>query len=109
MIETELAGLFAAALGAAFVIGWLAHWIWVKLAFAASPQTERIEELAGDLLEAEAERDAVREDKQSTETTLTTDFSEREEELTTRLREREAELEAAMETLGEMRRELEAK
>ena len=67
------------------------------------------EAMAADLLEAEAQRDAVTEAKAETETTMSTEFTAREQELEVRLRETQAELEAAMEGLRAARQELSGK
>lgn len=105
MTEQDLALWIAAALFAAFALGWVAHWIWSVTTRKRSPESLRVEAIAADLLEAEAQRDAVSEAKAETETTLSSEFTAREEELEVKLRETQAELEAAMEGLRAARQE----
>lgn len=109
MTEQDLALLIAAALFAAFALGWAAHWLWSVITRKRSPEALRVEAMAADLLEAEAQRDAVTEAKAETETTMSTEFTAREQELEVRLRETQAELEAAMEGLRAARQELSGK
>lgn len=106
MTEQDLALLIGAALFAAFTLGWIAHWLWSLVTRRRSPEALRVEEMAADLLQAEAERDAVREAKEVTETHLSTEFTAREQELEIKLRETEAELAATMDGLRAARQEL---
>lgn len=106
MTEQDLALLIAAALFAAFALGWVAHWLWSVITRKRSPEALRVEAMAADLLEAEAQRDAVTEAKAETETTMSSEFTAREQELEIKLRETQAELEAAMEGLRAARQEL---
>ncbi|MDG1969633.1 MAG: hypothetical protein P8I56_01445 [Paracoccaceae bacterium] len=106
MTEQDLALLIAAALFAAFTLGWVAHWLWSVTTRKRSPEALRVEAIAADLLQAEAERDAVREAKAETETSLSTEFTAREQELEVKLRETEAELAATMDGLRAARQEL---
>lgn len=106
MTAGALTWIFGGGAFAAFLLGWLAHWLWALTTRPRAHEAERVEQLASELLQAEAERDAFRTAKETTETTLTHDFSERAEDLEAKLREREAELAAAMEGLGEARREI---
>ncbi len=106
MTEQDLTLLIAATLFAAFALGWIAHWLWSVLTRKRSPETLRVEAMAADLLEAEAQRDAVTEAKAETETTLSSEFTAREQELEIKLRETQAELEATMEGLRAARQEL---
>lgn len=106
MTEQDLALAIAAALFAAFALGWIAHWLWSVLTRKRSPEALRIEAMAADLLEAEAQRDAVSEAKAETETSLSTEFTAREKELEIKLRETEAELAATMDGLRAARQEL---
>jgi len=106
MTEQDLALAIAASLFAAFALGWLAHWLWSVITRKRSPEALRVEAMAADLLEAEAQRDAVSEAKAETETSLSTEFTAREQELEIKLRETEAELTAAMDGLRAARQEL---
>lgn len=106
MTEQDLALAIAAALFAAFALGWVAHWLWSVITRKRSPEALRVEAMAADLLQAEAERDAVREAKVETETSLSTEFTAREQELEIKLRETEAELAATMDGLRAARQEL---
>ena len=106
MTEQDLTLLIAALLFAAFTLGWVAHWLWSVITRKRSPEALRVEAMAADLLEAEAQRDAVTEAKAETETTMSSEFTAREQELEIKLRETQAELDAAMEGLRAARREL---
>ena len=106
MTEQDLALLIAAALFTAFTLGWVAHWLWSVITRKRSPEALRVEAMAADLLQAEAERDAVHEAKVETETSLSTEFTAREQELEVKLRETEAELAATMDGLRAARQEL---
>jgi len=106
MTEQDLIWLIAAALLIAFTLGWIAHWLWSAITRKRSPEALRVEAMAADLLEAEAQRDAVTEAKVETETSLSTEFTAREQELEIKLRETEAELTAAMDGLRAARQEL---
>ena len=99
MTEQDLALLIAAALFAAFALGWVAHWLWSVITRKRSPESLKVEAMAADLLEAEAQRDAVTEAKAETETSMSSEFTAREQELEIKLRETQAELEAAMDGL----------
>ena len=106
MTEQDLAWLIGGALLAAFALGWAAHWLWAALTRRRSPEALRVEAMAADLLHAEAERDAIRQEKAKTETSLSTEFSAREQELEVKLRETQAELAATMDGLRAARQEL---
>lgn len=99
-----LAYLLAAALFAAFALGWLAHAIWFRAARAASPLEDRIAELTGELLVVEDARETERAAAEAREAALTAEHQAREDDLARRLRECEAELAAAMEGLAAARR-----
>ena len=97
MTRTELIAAIAAALFAAFLFGWIAHWIVTRLVRpAAAAGQDDLDSMAHALHEAEAERDRARADK-----------AEREQELMRRLHETEAELRAAMDGLRSARAETE--
>lgn len=96
MTRAEIAIAIAGVALAAFIAGWLAHWLFMRLSAGPGERKDRADELAAELLAVEAERDrsvAVAKDA--------------EESATARLREREAELAAAMDALGAARAEIE--
>ena len=103
----ELTALIAGALIAAFSIGWIAHWIWARMARAASPREDRANELVAELLIVEEARDRAEAEKRELEAALRGEAAEAESLLQTKLREREAELEAAMTGLQNARAEIE--
>lgn len=92
----------------AFVTGWLAHWVWSRMASAAAPRGDRADELVAELLIVEDARDRALAEKRELERALRGEAAETEALLQTQLRQREAELEATMETLRSTRAELEA-
>ena len=106
MTERDLALTLAAALFAAFTFGWIAHWLWSAITRKRSPEALRVEAMAADLLEVDAQRIAVTEAKAQSEAEMSSEFTAREHELATKLRETEAELEAAMDGLRAARQEL---
>ena len=93
---------------AAFLAGWVGHWIWSGMARAASPREDRANELVAELLIVEEARDRAEAEKRELEIALRGEAAEAEGLLQTRLREREAELEAAMAGLQNARAEIEA-
>ena len=103
-----LTALIAGVLFATFLIGWIAHWVWSRMASAASPREDRANELVAELLIVEEARDRAEAEKRELESALRGEAAEAENLLQTRLREREAELEAAMAGLQNARAEIEA-
>lgn len=97
MTRAEIAIAIAGALLTAFLVGWLAHFLWLRLISASSPRGDRADELAAELLTAEADRDRI-----------SAEAGTAQEKAAAALREREAELRAAMEALGDARSEIEA-
>ena len=95
MDRTELTLLITITLLLAMMIGWAMRWIYQRLTQAGSdPQTSN--ELAASLHSAEQDRDSA--------------FAERDRaigEMRNRLDQTEAELRAAMDGLGDARREAE--
>lgn len=104
----ELTALIAGALFTAFLIGWIAHWIWARMARAASPREDRANELVAELLIVEEARDRAFAEKEELEAALRGEAAEAEGLLQTKLREREAELEAMTAGLRSAREEVEA-
>ena len=80
----------------AFLLGWAAHWLFHRFNRVNTANVAEIDQLASQLHDAEETRDEAIAYLQG-----------REAELTGRLGQTEAELEAAMEGLGEARREVE--
>lgn len=101
----ELRALIAGALFATFLLGWLAHWLWARMAHAADPREDRANELVAELLVVEEERDRLIAEAQEAETAAKAEAAETRTKLETQLRQREAELEAAMEALRAARAE----
>ena len=94
----------AATLAGVFAAGWIAHLIWARVGRITSPAEDRIAELSAELAEVEAERDAARAARTDDLAAVTADFTARNADLTRRLAEAEAERDAAMESLGALRR-----
>ena len=103
-----LTAIVAGALFAAFLLGWIGHLVWARMARAASPREDRANELVAELLVVEAARDRAEAEKRELEAALRGEAAETEALLQTQLRQREAELEATMETLRSARAEIEA-
>ena len=97
--------MIAAAIFAVFLAGWLAHWLWSRLARAAAPREDRANELVAELLVVEEARDRAVADARATQAALRAEAEETRIRLEVQLREREAELAAAMETLRAARAE----
>lgn len=108
LTRDALTALIAATLLAAFLLGWVAHWIWAGMARAASPREDRANELVAELLIVEEARDRAEAEKRELEAALRGEAAETENLLQTKLREREAELEATMAGLQNARAEIEA-
>ncbi|MCA8868204.1 MAG: hypothetical protein KDA67_06100 [Rhodobacteraceae bacterium] len=96
MGRTELVFMMALILLAAFVLGWLGHWLFRKVNRVDSSNVAELDHMASALHQAEETRDEA-----------IAYLQEREAELTGRLGQTEAELAAAMEGLGNARRESE--
>lgn len=105
MNREDLILAFAAFFGVVFALGWLAHWIWTRMARAASPRSDRADELAAELLLVEEERDRLIAGAEARAAAAEASAAERIATLEARLRAAEADLEAAMTGLREARRE----
>ena len=108
MSRDDLMIAVAGALFFAFLVGWLAHWLWAVMARASSPRADRADELVAELLIVEEARDRAEAEKRELEAALRGEAAEAETLLQTKLREREAELDAAMAGLRSAREELAA-
>ena len=95
MNRTELVIAIAVVLFLAFMAGWVLRWLFGRMNSVNSVNVSEIDDLANRLHEAEEARDQA-----------LTYLQQREWELTNQLSQTEAELQAAMEGLGEARREV---
>lgn len=94
MGKTELVIVLAIILFAVFIVGWSAHWLFRRFNRFDTSNVAELDHMATALHDAEETRDQAM-----------TYVEQREEELTRQLGQTEAELAAAMEGLGEARRE----
>jgi len=94
MGRTELIIVMAIILFTAFAFGWAASWLFQKFNRVNTSNVADLDQLAGALHEAEESRDSA-----------ITYMQQREAELISQLGQTEAELSAAMDGLGEARRE----
>ena len=109
MISREdLTFAIAGAVLAVFLVGWLAHWLWSRMASAAAPRQDRANELVAELLIVEEQRDRAHAEKRELEAALRGEADQKEQLLQSLLREREAELKAAMDGLQQARQEIES-
>lgn len=97
MNRTELTLLVAATFMLAILIGWILRWGYSRLGQAGLANSGNSNELAARLLKAEEDRDAAYRDRDETLA-----------DMKKRLVQTEAELSAAMEGLGDARRDAEA-
>lgn len=95
MTRIDLFLAILAVLVVAMLSGWALHLLWARLTHRGAADAERLHEMAERLHEVELERDAAERRLQ-----------EAEETLRAALAEREAELGAAMESVGDLRRQL---
>lgn len=93
--RTELVIAIAVVLFLTFLAGWVLRWLFGRMNRVNSANVNQIDDLATRLHEAEEARDQAM-----------TYLQQREWELTNKLAQTEAELQAAMEGLGEARREV---
>lgn len=106
MTRAELTIAIAGAVLAVFITGWLAHWLWSRMASAAAPREDRANELVAELLIVEEDRDRAHAEKRELEAALRGEADQTEQLLQSMLREREAELKAAMDGLQQARQEI---
>ena len=95
MNRTELVIIISVAFFLTFLAGWVLRWAYGRLNAVNSVNVPEIDDLANRLHEAEEARDQAM-----------TYIQQREWELTNQLTQTEAELKAAMEGLGEARRQV---
>lgn len=94
MSRTELIILTSIILFVAFILGWVGSWVFNRMRQATTADLAELDMMASELARAEDERDQA-----------ISYLQQREAELTNTLSQTEAELHAAMEGLGEARRE----
>ena len=110
----QLAIAISAILVAAIILGWILHWLWMRLSNAAISDTARITEMINRLHEADRAREAAEDAKELAENLLAAREAEmenrmaamqsrldgavegREAELSVALREAKADAEASM-------------
>lgn len=100
----QLATAISGILVLAVAVGWLLHWIWVRLSHAALTDTARITEMINRLHEADRAREAAEEAKELAENLL----ASREAEMENRMAAMQSRMEGAVdgreaELLREMR------
>lgn len=103
-----LAASIAGALLTAFALGWVSHWLWARMARAASPRQDRADELAHELLNLEADRGREALAAADREAALRAEADAAAAKAAATLREREAELSALRDGLRSAREEMEA-
>ncbi len=96
MGRTELVIITAVILFTAFVLGWLAHWLVQRFNRVDTANVAELDHMASALHDAEEARDAA-----------LAQLEARESELLHELNQTRAELQAAMDGLGNARREAE--
>ena len=117
----QLATAISAVLVAAVALGWVLHWLWMRLSNAAISDTARIAEMINRLHEADRAREAAEDAKELAENLLASREAEmenrmaamqarmdgavegREAQLSTALREAQADSEASMSGLRNAR------
>ncbi len=77
----QLATAISAILVAAVVLGWILHWIWVRLSNAATSDKDRLAEMSNRLHEANRARDDAEEARALAENLLATREAETEQQL----------------------------
>lgn len=95
MDRDELVVLIALVLFSAFLVGWILRWAYGSMRRVNSPNMGDVDDLANRLHEAELQKDQSQQELNDLEWTLKNKLSQSE-----------AELQAAMEGLGEARREV---
>lgn len=108
MTRAELALALGAAVLLAAALGWGLHALFARLSWRSDAEAGEVAELSARLAELEETLDGTREAAARREAELKARLEETETALTRDVAERTAELEAAMETVGYLRRELEA-
>jgi DNA repair exonuclease SbcCD ATPase subunit len=89
----QLATAISAILIASVAIGWILHWLWVRLSNAAITDTARITEMINRLHEADRAREAAEDARELAENLL----ASREAEMENRMAAMQARLDGAIE------------
>ena len=89
----QLATAISAILIAAIVLGWILHWLWMRLSNAAVSDTARLTEMINRLHEADNAREAAESAKELAENLL----ASREAEMENRMAAMQARLDGAVE------------
>jgi hypothetical protein len=106
MTREDLTYALAAALALAVLAGWALHALWTRMRHGGAAGLASHDEMAVRLHAAEETADGARADLQSGIARIEAERAETEETLRRELTQREAELSAAMESVGELRRDL---
>lgn len=77
----QLATAISAVLVTAVVLGWILHWLWVRLSNAATSDKDRLAEMSNRLHEANRARDQAEEARALAENLLATREAETEQQL----------------------------
>lgn len=106
MTRLMLALSIAVALLGAMALGWIARWIWGRMTQSDSARDRRIEQLQDSLAEAEAAFRAA--EARAAEAMASAEAAQHgaSASVATELSELRAERDAAMETVGALRRQL---
>lgn len=91
--EDQLATAISAVLVAAIALGWLLHWIWIRLSNAAVSDSARLNEMTSRLHDADHARGEAEEARDEAERML----AERAAEMDSRLSAMQARLDGAIE------------
>ena len=108
MTREELTIALDAALAAAVLAGWLLHILWIRARHGGAAALESHEAMAARLHDAEEVRDAAETRMLAEIARAEAEKAEAEAAMHRSLAEREAELAAAMDTVGALRRDVEA-
>lgn len=90
---SQLAIAISAVLAGAVALGWILHWIWIRLSNAAMTDTARLTEMINRLHEADRAREAAEDARELAENLL----ASREAEMENRLAAMQARLDGAVE------------
>lgn len=108
MTRQELTIALACALAAALLAGWLLHLLWQRVRHGGAAELESHESMAAQLHDAEEARDAAEAHMRAEIARVEAEKAEAEAAMHRAMAEREAELAAAMDTIGALRRDMEA-
>lgn len=106
MTREELTYALAAALAVAVLAGWALHALWTRMHHGGAAALASHDEMATRLHDCEEAADAARAALAHGIARLEDERAETEDALRRELTQREAELAAAMDSIGELRRDL---